>query len=170
MKRRPAVSRKRLTGRFVVTDFAEVLLKLPEGCPVVGGQAVAWWAAQYGASTTGNDRTTTLTSADIDFWGGRDDLEELARRLECEATFPLEYEMTVWVGGIPLSIRGESRCAPSRASNAAALSQRPGKTWLRTTPSWSAGSLRYSSSSRIHQSISPSSVLQTTYSFTPARR
>jgi hypothetical protein len=111
MKRRPTLSRERLTGRFVVTDFAEVLLKLPEGCPVVGGQAVAWWAAQYGVSTAGKDQTTTLTSADIDFWGGRDDLEELARRLGFEVTFPHEYEMTVWVGGIPLSIQGERTLA-----------------------------------------------------------
>jgi hypothetical protein len=60
-------------GAFRPTDFAEVLGQLPEGCPIVGGQAVVWWAERY-KITPANQQP--LTSEDIDFWGGRADLKE----------------------------------------------------------------------------------------------
>jgi hypothetical protein len=42
MHRPPRAAKDGLTGRFTPDDFADVLLKLPEGCPIVGGQTVAW--------------------------------------------------------------------------------------------------------------------------------
>jgi hypothetical protein len=68
-----------LAGRFTPEDFSEILLKVPEGCPVVGGQAVAWWATKYGINPDSKSRVEPITSVDIDFWGGRDDLHELAK-------------------------------------------------------------------------------------------
>jgi hypothetical protein len=100
-------SKPLLVGRFTPADFGEILLKLPEGCPIIGGQAVVWWAAKYGLDVVSKNQLEPLTSADIDLWGGRDDLIELAKRLSCKAVFPHQYEMTVWVGAIPLSIKGE---------------------------------------------------------------
>ena len=81
MKRQPKVSKRELTGRFTPNDFAEVLMKLPEGCPILGGQAVAWWATKYGISAGAGDQVEPLSSVDMDCWGGLDDLEELARLL-----------------------------------------------------------------------------------------
>jgi hypothetical protein len=31
-------------GNFRPEDFAFVIEQLPDNCPIVGGQAVAWWA------------------------------------------------------------------------------------------------------------------------------
>jgi hypothetical protein len=107
----PAVSKAGskggLTGHFTPADFAEILLKAPEGCPVVGGQAVAWWAAKYSVGTASEAPIEPITSVDIDFWGGRDDLHELARRLGRKVVLPHEYEMTVWAGAIPIQIQGQ---------------------------------------------------------------
>src|SRR5438094_219658 len=91
--------------RFKPEDFAEVIANVPEGCPLIGGQAVAWWAARYGL--TGKDGGA-ITSADIDFWGDRQDLVVVAKALHRKAVFPHEYEMTVWVGAIPLRIHGSN--------------------------------------------------------------
>jgi hypothetical protein len=91
-------------ARFKLDDFAEVIASVPENCPLIGGQAVAWWAARYGL---GEGKGAVITSADIDFWGDRRDLIALARALERRAVFPHEYEMTVWVGAIPLTIHGK---------------------------------------------------------------
>lgn len=111
MRRSQPEGRGEFTGRFTPTDFAEVLLKLPEGCPVVGGQAVVWWATKYGIGIGGAESVEPLTSVDIDFWGGRDELKELARRLGSKVIWPQAYEMTVWVGAIPLNIKGERTIA-----------------------------------------------------------
>jgi hypothetical protein len=32
---------------FVPSDFGEVIQNIPEECPLVGGQAVAWWAHAF---------------------------------------------------------------------------------------------------------------------------
>jgi hypothetical protein len=94
--RRP---RKRI---FVPSDFEEVIQRIPEECPLVEGQAVAWWALQFEATDE------PLTSCDIDFWGFRDELQSLARALRRKPIFPHKYEMTAWVGGIPLELKGEA--------------------------------------------------------------
>lgn len=87
---------------FGPRDFAEVLKHIPDDCPLVGGQAVAWWADVFALETE-----RPLTSSDIDFWGFREDVEKLAAALNAKPVWPHQYEMTVWVGGIPLKINGE---------------------------------------------------------------
>src|ERR1039457_4466387 len=71
-KSQPSAAGKRI---FVPSDFAAVIQHVPEECPLVGGQAVAWWAQEYSPSDK------PVTSCDIDFWGFRDDLTTLARAL-----------------------------------------------------------------------------------------
>jgi hypothetical protein len=94
--------------KFSPSDFAAVIAHLPEGCPLVGGQAVAWWAARYGLTGQGGE---PITSGDIDFWGGREDLTQLARALRRKPIYPNEYEMTLWVGAVELNIKGEKTVA-----------------------------------------------------------
>lgn len=98
-------------GRFTPDDFCEVIAQLPEGCPIVGGQAVAWWATKYAVSAGRNRTAEPITSGDIDFWGSRDDLKQLAHALARKPVFPNEYEMTVWVGAIPLNLQGQKSLA-----------------------------------------------------------
>lgn len=88
-------------------DFRAVLEKIPKDCPLVGGQAVAWWANRYDIRPDGQE----VTSRDIDFWGSREDLEVLARRLKRPPIWPNAYEMTVWVGAVELSIGGKKSLA-----------------------------------------------------------
>jgi hypothetical protein len=86
---------------FVPSDFGDIIAHLGEDCPLVGGQAVAWWTERFGTTEK------PLTSCDIDFWGYRDDLENLAKAIGKKPVYPGEYEMTAWVGAIPLQIHGE---------------------------------------------------------------
>lgn len=95
-------------AQFTPADFAGVLEHLPEGCPIVGGQAVSYWAERYGFRGSNQE---AITSTDIDFWGDREALEVLARRLKMKPIFPHAYEMTVWVGAIPLEIKGKRSLA-----------------------------------------------------------
>ncbi len=92
-------------ARFKPEDFAQVIASVPAGCPLIGGQAVAWWAARYGQTGKAGEG---ITSADIDFWGARRDLIMVAKALQRRAVFPHEYEMTVWAGAIPLKIHGRN--------------------------------------------------------------
>jgi hypothetical protein len=94
-------------GQFTPADFWMVLRHLPESCPLIGGQAVAWWAMRYGELPQGEP----VTSEDIDFWGARDDVKHVARALNLTPIFPNEYEMTVWSGGIQLEIEGKRSLA-----------------------------------------------------------
>ncbi len=94
-------------AQFTPADFASVIAYLPDDCPLVGGQAVAWWADRYGIKVRVGDRERAVTSRDIDFWGGRSDLVQLARHLHQRPFFPHEYEMTVWVGAIEITVGGK---------------------------------------------------------------
>ena len=94
-------------AHFTPRDFAAIIAHLPEGCPLVGGQAVAWWAERYGIKVRVGDQESAVTSRDIDFWGGRSDLVQMATRLHRRPVFPHEYEMTVWVGAIEITVRGK---------------------------------------------------------------
>jgi hypothetical protein len=71
---------------------------------MIGGQAVAYWARRYGITPDGDP----ITSKDIDFWGSRDDVKTLAKRLERLAIFPHAHEMTVWAGAVEISIKGQA--------------------------------------------------------------
>jgi hypothetical protein len=95
-------------GDFRPADFAFVLEQLPENCPIVGGQAVAWWAERYDVTF---DNGLPVTSSDIDFWGDRNDLKLLAKRLNLKPFFPHEYEMTVWAGAVQMVIDGKKSVA-----------------------------------------------------------
>src|SRR6266850_1633809 len=68
---RPVLLLKR---RFTPDDFAKVIAAVPDGCPLVGGQAVAWWAIKYAALAKGGEQRELIASADIDFWGSQDEL------------------------------------------------------------------------------------------------
>jgi len=93
-------------AHFTPLDFEEVLWHVPAGCPLVGGQAVAWWAERYRA-----ELTQTTTSQDIDFWGSREDLLVLAKAMGRRPVFPHAYEMTVWAGAVPLQLQGKRTIA-----------------------------------------------------------
>jgi len=53
-----------VTSRFRPRDFADVLAQLPPGCPLVGGQAVAWWAERYGITRGHEPITRSVISRD----------------------------------------------------------------------------------------------------------
>jgi len=101
----------RLTGEFTPADFSEVIQHLPEHCPLVGGQAVAWWASKYNVRIDPKGQRVAITSSDIDFWGTRDDLISLARGLGRKPIFPHQYEMSVWAGAVPLYIKEKESLA-----------------------------------------------------------
>lgn len=104
MERMPKTNSKDgLSGRFTPSDFDKVLLNVPADCPVVGGQAVAWWVEKYRDACS----IEPVTSVDLDFWGSRDDLKALGRKLNIRPVFPHEYDMTLWVGALPMTINGE---------------------------------------------------------------
>ncbi len=86
---------------FLPADFEMVIREIPEECALVGGQAVAWWAQEYSPSEK------PITSCDIDFWGFREHLEALAKALGRKPLLPHKYEMTAWVGAIPMTLKGE---------------------------------------------------------------
>jgi hypothetical protein len=86
---------------YVPADFGEVLQKIPDECPLIGGQAVAWWVQRYCPSEQ------QVTSSDIDFWGFKENLIELARALGQKPILPDRREMTIWVGGIQMTLKGE---------------------------------------------------------------
>lgn len=86
---------------FVPSDFSRIIQHVPEGCPLVGGQAVAWWQQQY------CPLDNPITSCDIDFWGHKADLDALGKALGQTPVYPDKREMSVWVGGILLRINGE---------------------------------------------------------------
>ncbi|HEY3916020.1 MAG TPA: hypothetical protein VGN61_16150, partial [Verrucomicrobiae bacterium] len=94
-------------AQFTPWDFDDVIAHLPDDCSLVGGQAVAWWANHYGIKVRVGDRESNVTSNDIDFWGERSDLVELAKQLRHRPIFPHEYEMTVWVGAFQITIRDQ---------------------------------------------------------------
>ena len=85
-----------------------IVQHLPEGCPLIGGQAVAWWALRYDIRPESSE---PITSEDVDFWGGRDDLKHVAKCLKLKPVFPHEYEMTVWSGAIHFNINGKRTLA-----------------------------------------------------------
>src|SRR5258708_40263074 len=89
-------------ARLTPSDFSEVIAALPEGCPLVGGQAVAWWANRYKIHIRLAEKLEPITSGDMDFWGDRDALHEFARKLNNPPVFPNSYEMTGWTDALRL--------------------------------------------------------------------
>jgi hypothetical protein len=80
-------------------DFEEILAAAGDTLPVIGGQAVAWWADRYLAdSVEAVTGSKYAGSVDIDFWADRDEMEGLARKLHVQPRYPHKYEMTALSG------------------------------------------------------------------------
>lgn len=103
-KFQPALPRLSPDLKLQPHDFLSVIRLVPNACPMIGGQAVAYWANRYSIAPANNP----ITSRDIDFWGSREDVKTLAKHLNQQPIFPQAYEMTVWAGAIELSIQGQT--------------------------------------------------------------
>ena len=68
---------------------------------LVGGQALAFWAAYYEVPAP-----PTAVTKDVDFVGSRADVERLARGLGGKATFPRQRELTLLTGQIEKILPG----------------------------------------------------------------
>ena len=92
--------------QFTPEDFAHYLSQA-ESIPLIGGQAVAWWARRYHDQL---DTHSTVTSRDIDFWAGREEMEAFADRTGITLDYPHRYAMTVLSGSAEVSIAGRPSC------------------------------------------------------------
>lgn len=61
---------------------------------------MSYWASRYQLTPV----SEPVTSKDIDFWGSREDLNSLARRLNRAPILPHPYELTVWVGAVTIEL------------------------------------------------------------------
>lgn len=68
---------------------------------LVGGQALAFWAAYYGVPAP-----PTAVTKDVDFLGTRADVERLARGLGARATFRRQRDLTLLTGQIEKELPG----------------------------------------------------------------
>jgi hypothetical protein len=68
---------------------------------LVGGQALAFWAAYYGVPAP-----PTAVTKDVDFLGTRADVERLARGLGAKATLRRQRDMTLLAGQIEKELPG----------------------------------------------------------------
>ncbi len=75
---------------------------------LIGGQAVNYWAEEYLAQEPLLKSLQPYTSQDIDFKGGREDVERIARQLGLIPVYPPKVEMTALAGLIPLHIGGRA--------------------------------------------------------------
>ncbi len=94
---------------FSLHQFAEVLkIRDADGQPylLIGGQAVNYWAERYLAVEPQLQSLQPFTSEDIDFKGGLDDVQRIARQLELTPGYPPKVEMTALAGVIPFQIGG----------------------------------------------------------------
>ena len=89
------------------SDFLTILRAVPADCVLIGGQAVAWWAERYGIKAVVKGKEQEVTSRDIDFWGTREDLFQIAAHLKRRPALPNRYEMTLLVGAIQLEAGGK---------------------------------------------------------------
>lgn len=98
-----------MTVGFSLQQFSEVLkLRDAAGQPylLIGGQAVNYWAERYLASEPQLKPLQPFTSEDIDFKGGADDVQRIARQLELTPGYPPKVQMTALAGVIPFTIGG----------------------------------------------------------------
>lgn len=87
---------------FSPADFRGFIEQAGE-MPLIGGQAVAWWCEHYREEIGAEE---SITSRDIDFWAGRSEMEEFARRAGLKLNYPHRYAMTVLSGNAEVSIDG----------------------------------------------------------------
>jgi len=98
---------------FPLRQFSEILrIRDAAGRPyvLIGGQAVNYWAERYLTAEPELGKLQPFTSEDIDFKGGRDDVQRIARQLALSASYPPKVAMTALSGFIPLQI-GDLRSA-----------------------------------------------------------
>ena len=96
-----------LATGFALHQFSEVLkIRDAAGQPyvLIGGQAVNYWAERYLAEEPELGKLQPFTSEDIDFKGGRDDVQRIARQLALPASYPPKVAITALSGFIPLQI------------------------------------------------------------------
>ena len=94
-------------NRFTIQQFSEIFqVRNPAGLPyvLIGGQAVNYWAERYLADEPELRKHLPFTSADIDFRGDRDDVQNIAGQLELQPVFPHKVAMTALAGVIPFRI------------------------------------------------------------------
>jgi hypothetical protein len=86
----------------VPPDLLERILELAgTGMILVGGQALAFWAAYYHTAAP-----SIAITKDVDFLGTRTDVERLARGLGGKAVFPHKKDMTMLVGQVMRDLPG----------------------------------------------------------------
>lgn len=96
-----------VTVGFSLHQFSEVLkIRDAAGQPyiLIGGQAVNYWAERYLAVESQLEPLKPFTSEDIDFKGGSDDVQRIARQLELTPGYPPKVQMTALAGTIPFKI------------------------------------------------------------------
>ena len=98
-----------VTVGFSLHQFSEVLeIRDTAGQPyiLIGGQAVNYWAERYLAIEPQLEPLKPFTSEDIDFKGGLDDVQRIARQLELTPGYPPKVQTTALAGVIPFKIDG----------------------------------------------------------------
>lgn len=81
--------------------LARILELAGTGMVLVGGQALAFWAAFYEVPAP-----AIAVTKDVDFIGTRADVERLARGLGGKATFPRQRDLTLLAGQIEKALPG----------------------------------------------------------------
>lgn len=81
--------------------LARILEVAGTGMILVGGQALAFWAAYYEVPAP-----AIAVTKDVDFVGTRADAERLARGLGAKATFPRQRDLTLLTGQIEKDLPG----------------------------------------------------------------
>ena len=96
-----------LTVSFSLQQFSKIFkIRDAAGQPyiLIGGQAVNFWAERYLSAEPELKLFQPFTSEDIDFKGGKDDVQRIAQQLELTAGYPPKVEMTALAGVIPFRI------------------------------------------------------------------
>jgi hypothetical protein len=94
---------------FSLQQFSEVFkIRDAAGQPyvLIGGQAVNYWAERYLPTEPQLKPLQPFTSEDIDFKGGRIDVQRIARQLELTPRYPHKVQMTALAGVIPFQVGG----------------------------------------------------------------
>jgi hypothetical protein len=92
----------RQTEVRVTPDLLERILKLAgTDMILVGGQALAFWAAYYHTPAP-----TIAITKDVDLLGTKADVERLARGLDAKAVFPRKKDITMLVGQVLKDLPG----------------------------------------------------------------
>src|SRR5260370_39061831 len=96
-----------VTLGFSLHQFSAVFkIRDADGQPyiLIGGQAVNYWAEHYLSTEPQLAKWQPFTSEDIDFKGGRADVERIAQQLVLKPSYPPKVARTAWSGAIPFVI------------------------------------------------------------------